>query len=365
MKAAGARVLVVDDSAYTRQILRRVLEADPLVGSVEAAGNGQVALQKALRTPPDLVTLDLQMPVMDGFTFLRLFRARSAAPVLVVSALADLLNVDKALDLGASGFLSKPEDPYRNLEAIAEELHLKLRQHLGSPRGPAPAEPQPDRSRRGAAPDFPVVVIGCSSGGPATLQYLLSGLPRVPRAAVLIAQHMPVGFTASFAQRLDALLPAAVREGAEGEVVRPGEVVIAPGGCHMVVRGSGSEVTLGVVPAGDDAHAPSVDRLFETAAQVYGPRLTAVILTGMGRDGAQGVRRVKAAGGEVLAESEATAAIYGMPKQAAATGCVDRLLPLPELAVRLMCLWGEGGDPEPAPPVSPGRGAERGLRVEG
>lgn len=362
MGPSGARVLIVDDSAYTRQILRRVLEADPLVGAIEVAGNGQVALQKALRAPPDLVTLDLQMPVMDGFTFLRLFRARSAAPVLVVSALADLLNVEKALEMGASGFLSKPEDPYRNLESIAEELRLKLRQHLAPSRAPAPPARPSARRAREEGRDFPVVAIGCSSGGPATLQYLLSGLPPEPRAAVLIAQHMPVGFTAAFAQRLDALLPVRVREGAGGEPVRPGEVVIAPGGGHLVVRRLGAEVRLAVVPAGDDPYAPSVDRLFETAAQAFGPRLTAVILTGMGRDGSQGVRRVKAEGGQVLAESEETAAIYGMPKQAAATGCVDRLLPLPELAVRLMRLWGAGGEGEEA---SAKGGAEGHPGVEG
>jgi two-component system chemotaxis response regulator CheB len=349
---SGARVLVVDDSPYARQVLRRILEADPLVASVQGAGNGQVALQSALRSPPDLVTLDLEMPVMDGFTFLRLFRRRCQAPVLVVSSHADLANVERALELGASGFVSKPENPYRDLEAIAAELRLKLRQHWLPAAGSSPPAARwaaaegsslPAFLRRG----FPVVAIGCSSGGPPTLQYLLSGLPRAPRAAVLVAQHMPAGFTQAFARRLDTLLAVTVREAEAGNPVCPGEVLVAPGGSHLMVRGEGDAAFLDLVPAVGESCAPSVDHLFESAAQAFGPRLTAVVLTGMGRDGSQGVRRVKEAGGEVLAESEETAAIYGMPKQAAATGCVDRLLPLPELAVHLMRLWGEGGA-EPA-----------------
>lgn len=345
---AGARVLVVDDSPYARQVLRRILEADPLVASVQGAGNGQVALQSVLTSPPDLVTLDLEMPVMDGFTFLRLFRRRSPAPVLVVSSHADLGNVERALELGASGFVSKPENPYRDLEIIAAELRLKLRQHWLPSAACAPGEAGwiaaegsslVSSLRRG----FPVVVIGCSSGGPPTLQYLLSGLSRSPRAAVLVAQHMPVGFTEAFARRLDNLLAVPVREVRTGDPVCPGEVLVAPGGSHLVVRGEGDAAHLDLVPAAGENCAPSVDRLFESAARAFGPRLTAVVLTGMGRDGSQGVRRVKEAGGEVLAESEETAAIYGMPKQAAATGCVDRLLPLPQLAVHLMGLWGEGG----------------------
>lgn len=344
--ASGARVLVVDDSPYARQVLRRILEADPLVASVQGAGNGQVALQSALKSPPDLVTLDLEMPVMDGFTFLRLFRRRCQAPVLVVSSHADLCNVERALELGASGFVSKPENPYRDLEVIAAELRLKLRQHWLPAASSAPGAAgwiAAEGSslvvslRRG----FPVVVIGCSSGGPPTLQYLLSGLPQTPRAAVLVAQHMPAGFTEAFARRLDTLLAVTVREAEAGDPVCPGEVLVAPGGSHLVVRGEGDAAFLDVVPAVGESCAPSVDLLFESAAQAFGPRLTAVVLTGMGRDGSRGVRRVKEAGGEVLAESEETAAIYGMPKQAAATGCVDRLLPLPELAVHLMRLWGE------------------------
>ncbi|GAB4255477.1 MULTISPECIES: chemotaxis protein CheB [Deferrisoma] len=332
-----ARVLVVDDSPYVRRFLREALEGEPWVAGVEGATNGQTALAKALHAPPDLVTLDLHMPVMDGFTFLRLFRQRSRAPVLVVSAYADLENVDRAMELGANGFISKPEDPYRDLESIVEEVRAKARGALGLWAEPDPAGPPPQPAP--ADQDgFPVLAIGASSGGPPGLQYLLSALPPEPRAAVLIAQHMPAGFTAAFAKRLDRVLPFPVREGRDGAPVRPGEVWIAPGGRHMVVRDGPGGVRLGLEEAAGSLYSPSVDRLFETAAEAFGPRLTAVVLTGMGRDGSVGVRAVKARGGRVIAESAHTALIHGMPREAAATGCVDEELPLPEISVRLLRL---------------------------
>ncbi len=339
MRTPGGRVLVVDDSPSVRRFLREVLGAEPAVETVDGAANGRTALAKALRSPPDLVTLDLHMPVMDGFTFLRLFRARSRAPVLVVSSHADLGNVERALSLGATGFITKPEDPYRDLDVIAEEIRLKVRQALDRPRRPRSA-PGPDAGP--PPPDFPVIAIGSSSGGPPTLQYLLSSLPDSPRCAVLIAQHMPAGFTESFACRLDRLLTLTVEEAADGARVRPGRVLVAPGGRHMALReGAGGPRVVLEAPA-EDLYVPSVDRLLETSARVFGERLTAVILTGMGRDGARGVREVKARGGRVIAESRETAAIWGMPREAAATGCVDEVLPLPRIAVGLIRVAGAG-----------------------
>ena len=234
------RVLVVDDSPYTRQVLREMLEAEPLVGVVDIAGNGQIALDKALHRPPDLVLLDLLMPVMDGFTFLRLFRRHSAAPVLVVSSLSDLVHVEKSLELGASGFIAKPPDAYRELKLISRELSAKLREHLDGARPAAKAAaPSPTVETL-----FPVVVIGSSSGGSPTLQYLLTGLPASLTAAVLIAQHLPPGFTQSFAQRLDSLIPHSVREARDGQPLVPGEVVICPGGRNLAVRPGSGRVRL-------------------------------------------------------------------------------------------------------------------------
>ncbi len=334
-----ARVLVVDDSPFVRRFLREVLASEPWVGSVDGAANGQTALAKALRNPPDLVTLDLHMPVMDGFSFLRLFRARSAAPVLVVSAYTDLENVERALSLGATGFISKPEDPYRNLESIAEEIRLKARFALARSAAGPEERIAAGAGRPGPGPaEFPVVAIGASSGGPPTVQYLLSGLQADTRAGFLVVQHMPPGFTESFAKRLDRLLPVRVREAAQGDRVVPGTVLVAAGGRNMAVRRLGSEARVVLEPPDDAPYVPSVDRLLESAARVFGDRLTAVILTGMGRDGARGVEAVKRCGGRVIAESERTAAIYGMPREAAATGFVDEVLPLPEIAVRLIRL---------------------------
>ncbi|WP_025321134.1 chemotaxis protein CheB [Deferrisoma camini] len=327
-----ARILVVDDSPYVRRFLREALEPEPWVAAVEGATNGQTALAKALHAPPDLVTLDLHMPVMDGFTFLRLFRARFRAPVLVVSSHADLENVERAMELGANGFISKPEDPYRNLDAIVEEVRAKARNALEL-RVPRAEDGGAGRGRHPPPRDFPVIAIGASSGGPPGLQYLLSALPPTPLAAVLIAQHMPAGFTEAFAKRLDRVLPFPVREGREGAAVGPGEVWIAPGGRHLTVDPGGR---LRLEDGAQSLYSPSVDRLFETAAAAFGARLTAVVLTGMGRDGAAGVEAVKAAGGAVIAESENTAVIHGMPRQAAATGCVDEVLSLPEISLRLL-----------------------------
>lgn len=329
------RVLVVDDSPYSRQTLRGMAERVPGVAAVDLAGNGQIALAKALKKPPDLVLLDLCMPVMDGFTFLRVFRGRSAVPVLVVSSYADLPNVEKALELGASGFVSKPADPYRNLAAIEEELALKIAEHCRRrPSLSGTGRRVVGHLEQGGA--FPVIAIGSSSGGPSTLQYLLTSLPADLPAAVLIAQHMPPGFTESFAKRLESLLPIPVREARHGEPVRPGEVLVCPGGRHLRIEGNGERASVALEDGGDALWVPSVDRLFQSCASVFGARLTAVVLTGMGRDGSEGVREVKARGGRTLAESEETAAIYGMPREAAATGCVDEVLPLPEIAVRLL-----------------------------
>lgn len=339
------RVLLVDDSPYTRQVLREMLEAEPLVGEVDSAGNGRIALDKALHRPPDLVLLDLQMPVMDGFTFLRLFRGHSAAPVLVISALTELQYVEKALDLGASGFIAKPTDAYRDLKSIGRELQAKLRVHLGN--APEPGThaarvppPPPLLSPSADGEPFPVVVIGSSSGGPPTLQYLLTSLPSTLRAAVLIAQHLPPGFTQSFAQRLNNLIAPPVGEARDGQPVEAGTVVISPGGRNLAVRNGPGGARLYLEEPGSTVQVPSVNRLFTTAAEVLGPRVTGFVLTGMGRDGADGVRAVKAAGGVVYAESEETAAIYGMPREAAATGCVEELLPLPEIATRLIAVVG-------------------------
>jgi two-component system chemotaxis response regulator CheB len=360
----------VDDSPHVRKVVTELFYSEFGPVKVETAGNGQMALGRVAQETYDLVTLDLSMPVMDGYTFLRIFRTRSAVPVLVISALSDIEHIEQALELGASGFLPKPSDPYHNMEDIREEFLLKVRQLLKHPikhpklpvhpgkgrvartrpdaqpvapenalRENTPSESSTAETRRRAVfakESFPVVVIGCSSGGPPTLQYLLSGLPAEMNGAVLVAQHMPKGFTQGLVERLDRLLRVNVREASDGELVRSGEVLFCPGGHNMSLRSNGRAITLAVTAAAEGSCAPSVDTLFDSAAEALGERVLGIILTGMGRDGSNGVQKIKAAGGSVIAESEETAMIYGMPKQAAATGCVDTLLPLPSIAVALL-----------------------------
>lgn len=339
------KVLVVDDSQQIRKALRTIVSEELAPVDVAEAKNGRVALEEVAKTSFDLILLDLSMPEMDGFTFLRLLRARYVTPVLVVSSLNDIIYVERALEMGANAFLGKPGDFYRNQGAIREELRLKLQKLLPKPilqsrvRHVPPfleevEKEAPSLKRSGLG--FPVVVIGCSSGGPPTLQYLLSGIPTEVHGAIIIAQHMPRGFTSGMVERLKRLLKVNMKEAKDGDRVVSGVVYFCPGGMNMrVVREGGAILLTSQRPRERDI-SPNVDMLFESAAEVFGERLTGIVLTGMGRDGSEGVKKIKAAGGCVLAESNETAAIYGMPKEAAATGCVDTVLALPDISTALI-----------------------------
>lgn len=340
------RVLLVDDSQQVRKAMSLLIEKELSPVKITQAANGSQALQYTADTDFDLVCLDLSMPVMDGFTFLRMFRTRHKTPVLVVSSLVDIIYVDRALEMGADAFLGKPGDFQRDEEGMREELRLKLYKLLPEVmrkrRAQAKAkilEEVKGQAEKGKYPtgDFPVVVVGCSSGGPPTIQYLLSALPREIDGAVIIAQHMPLGFIGTMVERLKRLLTVPMKEAADGEEIRPGMVYFCPGGVHTVVRKREGIYPILVTekPKGKDI-SPSVDMLFESAANAFKSRLTGMILTGMGRDGSVGVVKVKGLGGEVVAESDATAAIYGMPREAVATGSVDKVLPLPEISTLLI-----------------------------
>lgn len=337
------RVLVIDDSAFSRQTITRMLETSPLVEVVGVARDGEEALRKTLALEPDLITLDLEMPRMDGFTFLRLVMAKRPTPVVVVSGRAGEDDVFKALDLGAVDFVGKPTaNATLELNSIQESLIRKvhairdLRIDRVSDRiqsaPPVLAERAARVVRDRAEARLPIVVIGSSTGGPAALMQVFGAFTEVPPCAILVAQHMPAGFTRGFAERLDRLTPFRVREAVGGEVPEPGTVLIAPGGRHMELESSGDRVAVRVRPdEGDEKYTPSVDRLFTSAAKVYGERVVSVILTGMGDDGLDGAGQVKAAGGRVIAESEETAVIYGMPKQVVRAGIADLVLPLHEV----------------------------------
>lgn len=345
VEAQILKVLIVDDSPQVRKSLKSVVVWELSPVEITEAQNGRVALEKAAMEEYDLILLDLSMPEMDGFTFLRLFRARSKTPVLVVSSLNDIIYVDRALDMGASAFLGKPGDISRNQDAIREEFRLKLQRLLPRPvlssrvrqRSPFMEErPKAVFPARKAHGDFPVVAIGCSSGGPPTLQFLLSGVPGEIRGAVIIAQHMPRGFTTGMVERLKRLMPLDMSEASDGDEIREGTIYFCPGGMNMKVATAGDKPVLVAEKPGPRDIAPNVDMLFTSAAQVFGKRLTGIVLTGMGRDGAEGVKEVKARGGTVYAESDETAAIYGMPREAAATGCVDTVMALPDISIALI-----------------------------
>jgi two-component system chemotaxis response regulator CheB len=336
-------VLLVDDSDASRNAVGRILEGGGGVVIVGVARDGEEALREVLRLAPDLVFLDLQMPRMDGFTFLRLLMARRPTPVVVVSSQSHRADVFKALELGALDFVAKPDDG-ASFDTIKEALLEKcgllrsLRPHnLGGPpsRAGAGAPGQP------VAPSPRVVAIGASTGGPQAILRLFSELPRDLPLGFVVAQHMPEKFTAAFAERISRGSPFSAQEAADGDLVAEGRVLVAPGGRHLEVRRArDGQLQAAVLPV--DAgparrgHVPSVDRLFASVAAAAGDRACGVVLTGMGQDGREGVLALKARGALTLGESEETAVVYGMPQAAADSGALDEQLPLDRIAARIV-----------------------------
>jgi two-component system chemotaxis response regulator CheB len=339
--AAPIRVLVIDDSAFSRRTIRRILERSPLVEVIDAARDGEEALRKTLELRPDLITLDLEMPRMDGFTFLRLVMSRCPTPVIVISGRKGEQDVFRALDFGAVDFIAKPtpragaeletieQELLRKVHAIRQLRIEKVRARLDA--GVAPPRVAQPVTRGSNAPRL--VAIGSSTGGPAALMQILGSFVAAPPVAVVVCQHMPEGFTHGFAERIDRLTPFAAHEAQDGDEATPGTVLVAPGGMHLEFerRGARTVARLAAASAGDK-YAPAVDRVFASVAKHWGPDVLAIVLTGMGDDGREGVRAVKEAGGRVVAESEQTAVVFGMPQQAIRTGVVDAVLPLPEIA---------------------------------
>jgi two-component system chemotaxis response regulator CheB len=332
------RVLVIDDSAFSRQTITRMLETSPLVEVLGCAHDGEEALKKTLELEPDLITLDLEMPGMDGFTFLRLIMAKRPTAVMVISGRAGEEDVFKALELGAVDFIAKPtRHAALELQSIQQELIRKVHacRDLRIDKVSDQIHAMPSMLKReprsnAAAPS--ALVIGSSTGGPSALMRVFSAFAEPPPCAVLVAQHMPKGFTRGFAERLDRLTTFTVREAVGGDVPTRGTILLAPGGYHMEIEARAGRIVTHVYPnESSDKYTPSVDRLFVSAAKHYGSDLLAVLLTGMGDDGRLGTLGVKEGGGNVIAESEETAVIFGMPQQAIRAGAVDAVLPLGEI----------------------------------
>jgi len=326
--------------------LTRMLETDSRIKVVGTAVNGEDGIKQAMKLRPDAITLDLEMPIMDGFAFLRWLMVNLPTPVIAVSSKSSDRSVFKALELGALDFIAKPggrvsprlEEIQRDLIAkvlqIADLRLENLRPHIEeepveAPKGPAISGTSP----------VDLVTIGCSTGGPPALQHLFQALPRMPLPFV-VAQHMPSTFTRLFAERVNKLTAYDVREAADGEMLDGGTVYIAPGGMQSEVRRVAEGLQIRVFRAGmNDIYSPSVDRLFRSASEACRERLVAVIMTGMGDDGADAMRQVRDRGGRTIAESSESAIIFGMPAEAIKTGAVDEVLPLSQIptALRKLC----------------------------
>jgi two-component system chemotaxis response regulator CheB len=341
------RVLVVDDSAYNRRNIGDILAQAPDVELVGKAGDGEEALRLATTLRPDLITLDLEMPRMDGFTFLRILMSRQPTPVIVVSSYSQKENVFKALELGAVDFVAKP-DRQVSPDAIElkEQILAKL-QMIKSLRPAARALRPPGASRpsindelgpppaRVAIPPRNIVVIGSSTGGPTALIDIFAKMPARSLTAILVAQHMPDKFTRTFAERLDRKGHLRVTEAQDMDIISAGTGAICPGRQCMDLEtvGGTSEFRVRVgVPLPGDRYIPSANRLFRSAARVLGRRAVAVILTGMGDDGLDGAKAVRDVGGLVIAESPETAVVYGMPGAAVRAGVASDSMPLPQIA---------------------------------
>lgn len=331
------RVLVVDDSPSNRRAVAQILESSPGIEVVDRAADGDEGLKKAEALLPDVITLDLEMPRLDGYTFLRVLMARAPTPVIVLSSYAHPSDVFKALELGAFDFVAKPVRTDKNsLEAVRAQLVEKVRAAMEVRRSQAPTPPLPRRGEKKGHHEAQVVVVGASTGGPPAVQRLIETLSGTS-ACLLVSQHMPARFTRAFAERLDQAAAFRVTEAEDGNPIEPGRVYIAPGGQHLeLAEVNGRMVTAVPNARASDKYAPSVDRLFTSAAKLLGRRTLGVVLTGMGNDGEEGVKAIAQAGGEVWAEAESSAVVFGMPRAAIDTGKVRQVLPLTELGEALL-----------------------------
>jgi two-component system, chemotaxis family, protein-glutamate methylesterase/glutaminase len=333
------RVLVVDDSAFVRQALTRMLGSAPDIEVVGTAADGVEGVEKVRTLRPDVVTLDVKMPRLGGLEALERIMNECPVPVLLLSSLtsegADVTL--RGLELGAMDFVDKSSvQGHMNLLSLSEELLAKVRAIAGASlsrvgRWPGAVAEPPVAPTAGRAAD--VVAIGTSTGGPPALQTIIPRLPVGLGSAILVVQHMPVGFTKSLAERLNARSKVPVREAEDGERVEPGVVLVAPAGKHMKVKKRGAVMRIWLDDEPRAAlHRPSADVLMASVARAYGPGALGIVLTGMGSDGVEGLRAIRAAGGRTLAESEESCVIYGMPKAAVEAGVVDRSLPLSLIA---------------------------------
>lgn len=335
----AVRVLVVDDSGFFRRRIVEILAAEPRIEVVGTAANGREAVMKTAELHPDVVTMDIEMPVMDGITALRRIMATHPTPVLMFSSLTQegaKATLD-ALEAGAVDFLPKRfDDISKDREQAKHLLRTRVRQigarglpraRLTHPAGARPAASPPPTIHRHQ--DYRLVVIGSSTGGPVALQQVLAHLPADLHVPVVLAQHMPASFTPAFAARLNQQCAISVKEAEDGEALLPGTAYLAPGGRQLTLEQRAGQVRVRISDGDPSLHyRPSVDLAFDSAARLFPGKVLAVVMTGMGADGREGARALKLGGSTVWAQDEASCVIYGMPMAIVEAGLADQVLPL-------------------------------------
>ncbi|MCQ9066071.1 protein-glutamate methylesterase/protein-glutamine glutaminase [Vibrio diabolicus] len=361
------KVLVVDDSSFFRRRVSEIINSESRLEVIDVAVNGREAVEKAKSLKPDVITMDIEMPVMDGITAVREIMAAAPTPILMFSSLTHdgaKATLD-ALDAGALDFLPKKfEDIARNREEAVSLLQQRVIQiaskrafmrrpitraaastsaaarPLGSgtasPATPAPARPAAAKFRA-SGKKYQLTAIGTSTGGPVALQKILTRLPMNYPHPIVLIQHMPATFTAAFASRLNTLCKIQVKEAQDGDVLQPGVAYLAPGGKQMMVDGRAGAARLRIIDGGDRMnYKPCVDVTFGSAAKVYGDKVLSLVLTGMGADGREGARMLKSAGSTIWAQDEESCVVYGMPQAVAKAGISSEDLPLDRIAERML-----------------------------
>jgi two-component system, chemotaxis family, protein-glutamate methylesterase/glutaminase len=337
------RALVVDDSAYVRKVVSSMLARSPFIEVVGVARDGEEALELAAQLDPDVITCDLIMPVMDGVTFVREQMRRKTVPIIVISIASESSElVLAALDAGAVDFVQKPTAlATEKLMDMHSELLEKVRAAAAAPRAalarPVHAQPAivlPVGQERSSVE---VVAIGISTGGPQGLKVTIPQFPKDCPVPILMVMHMPVGYTETYAAKLNEMSQLRVVEAHHGDEIVAGTAYLAPAGRHLTLqRGpAGIVANLGVTPL-DTPHRPSVDVLFQSAAEIYGAGVLGVVMTGMGSDGREGAAWIKARRGCILAEAEETCVVYGMPRSVVEAGLADAIVPLDRMAAAIM-----------------------------
>ena len=350
------KVMVVDDSAVIRQVMTGIINSDPSMEVSKAVADPVFAMRWLEKKRPDVIVLDVEMPRMDGITFLKKIMSEDPIPVVMCSTLtaAGSETTMQAMSAGAIGFIHKPkvavksyleEESIMILDAIKGAARANLKKII-----PAPVKiliPQPKLTADSVLPvtngqralaetTHKIVAIGTSTGGTQALEFVLTSLPRTA-PGIVVVQHMPEKFTAQFAQRLDSISEVSIKEAENGDRVLPGHVLIAPGGKHMLLRRLGANYAVEIKDGPlVSRHRPSVDVLFRSVAQAAGKNVLGIIMTGMGDDGAKGMKEMHDAGAVTCAQNEETCVVYGMPKEAVKLGGVDEVISLQDVAARIM-----------------------------